>query len=206
MKRNRKERRSAVVYRLEHVFKGDSPEQPLLVDEQPHYIEGELGNRVIISVPEMTSMVTVERIQDVAEEALGKPVLVVTHNVEFMKAVKLTPQETSKVVKQVEDAKEDERKQIEEARQAAEQRISGIEEGAEVEDDQAAQDIVDLRRELLVESGQAVGGPGGGPGDSEAGDGSDPVGSEDSEGGGGAGGDVEDAEGQGEDGGPAQDS
>jgi hypothetical protein len=95
--RNRKQRKDARVYRLDHFFRtGEGGD--LLIDSAPHYVEGEIGDRAILSVPESTSQLQAQRLQEAAEEALGKKVLVVTHNVEFMRARRLSPDEAAKII------------------------------------------------------------------------------------------------------------
>jgi cobalamin biosynthesis Mg chelatase CobN len=90
------------VYKLESLFVA-SGGQELLIDDRPYYLEGELENRVILSVPEDTSRAAVERIQKSAQALLGKPCLVTTHNVEFMRVRKLSAAEAAQVIKRGEE-------------------------------------------------------------------------------------------------------
>lgn len=93
------------MYKLESLFVA-SGGQELLIDDRPYYLEGELENRVILSVPEDTSRAAVERIQKSAQALLGKPCLVTTHNVEFMRVRKLSPADAAQVIKRGEEQTE----------------------------------------------------------------------------------------------------
>jgi len=57
---------------------------------------------VVLSVPETTSRASCDRLRDAAVKELRKPVLVVTHNVEFLRATKLSTAEAARVIKQAE--------------------------------------------------------------------------------------------------------
>lgn len=193
LKRNRAERRDAVLYKLVSIFREESADT-LVVDDTEHYIEGELEDRIIISVPEATSQATVEKIQEVATQAFnGRPVLVVTHNVEFMRPDRLSRKEAAEVIKKVEADAQARMEHVQAAAAAAAAEVQPSPE-EQAREDEAAEDLADLRRELLAESGSAVGGDGGGPGDSVDGDSGAPVAAGDEEGQGAPAGPGEDAE------------
>jgi hypothetical protein len=101
IKRNRQERRAADIYKMTSYFQ-DSPDGPLRVAEVDHYIEGFIGDYLIISVPETTSINAMERIKAQLQAKLECPILVCSHNMEFMKVQKLTPQEAARVIKRAE--------------------------------------------------------------------------------------------------------
>lgn len=72
-----------------------------------HYIEGKLGDIQLVSIPETTSHAMASQLKTSLEEALGVVVLIVTHNTQFMQVRKMTPSDSSKVVKEVEDIREE---------------------------------------------------------------------------------------------------
>ena len=73
------------------------------VQGEVHHIEGELDNYVVVSVPETTSYAQAERIKVEATRLTEKPCCVISHNVNFMRAVRLSPKEAAKVIKAGED-------------------------------------------------------------------------------------------------------
>jgi len=101
LKRNRRERQSAEVYRLENLFV-DEERKRLGLDEG-NYIEGNLAGYVVVSVPETTTYAMAEEIKQKAMVMLKQPVTVITHNIAFLKATKLTPKEAAKIIKDGED-------------------------------------------------------------------------------------------------------
>lgn len=68
-------------------------------DLDEHFVEGEIDGRVIIKVTTDMSYATVYELQKLYENESGKPVSVFTDNIEFFKAVKLSPKEAAKVAK-----------------------------------------------------------------------------------------------------------
>jgi hypothetical protein len=92
----------------------EHPERGMLSSDVVHYIEGELGQRLVISIPETETAETAEGIQQAAEAEFKKPVLMITHNITFMKAVRLSPNETAAVIKRSEENDEQVTREIEE--------------------------------------------------------------------------------------------
>lgn len=90
------------MYRLENYLQ-KADEDEIMIEGEVHYIEGCLDNYVIISVPETTSQASAEKIKQEAIKLLNKPVCVITHNIAFVKAVKLSPKEAAAVIKRGED-------------------------------------------------------------------------------------------------------
>ena len=102
VKRNRQERKNAQIYRLESLLsKVDT--LGFAVEGEVHHIEGAIDQYVVVSVPETTSYAQAERIKTEAIRLTGKPACVVSHNVTFLRAVKLSPKEAAEVVKQGEN-------------------------------------------------------------------------------------------------------
>lgn len=103
IRRNREERRSASVYRVESLF-GEEDSQTLRIDGEVHHIEGEIDSWLVHSVPETTSDRAAAEIKNLLQLATNRPVLIITHNTQFMRAVKLSASEAAKVIKRAEDA------------------------------------------------------------------------------------------------------
>ena len=91
------------MYRVEHLFRSDDRKE-LLIDGESHYIEGRLEDYHVVSVPEITTEATASEIRHKIEQNIGEPVMVVTHNVCFLTAVRLAPKEAAQLIKQAEDA------------------------------------------------------------------------------------------------------
>lgn len=102
MGRNRKTRYATVVTRLVPRFR-DKQAVGVEAYGMPHEIEGELADYVIVSVPCSESHASAKVLREKLQEALAKPVLIVTHNVEFLLAKKLTPKEGAKFLKEIEE-------------------------------------------------------------------------------------------------------
>ena len=105
VKRNRKERLGSQVYRAVKLFHDDDDDKDtLLIDGEAHIIEGEIGQWVVLSVPTVSvSMAAMEELKAKAQLALNRPVIVLTHNVDFMVLHKLPPKEAAAVIKRAED-------------------------------------------------------------------------------------------------------
>lgn len=103
-KRNRKERLAAVVYRVEHLFQPRDSDDAQFSIGQVHHIEGELDDRLIVSVPEITSEAAAAKLQGRLEADYNQPVMVVTHNISLMRAVRLPPKQAAEIIKNAEDA------------------------------------------------------------------------------------------------------
>jgi hypothetical protein len=63
-----------------------------------HVIVGRLAERLLISVPESTTDEAAQQLARMAEKSIGEPVFIVTHNVQFLQARKLTEEETRMVL------------------------------------------------------------------------------------------------------------
>ena len=115
VRRNRKERKGANVYRVESLY-GASDHQLLKLEGEEHFLEGEIDQWLIISVPETIRVEVAAQYKQQLQIATGRPVMIITHNVQFVKLNRLSPSEAAKVIKRAEDnAFED----IEEAEAAA---------------------------------------------------------------------------------------
>jgi len=87
------------VYRVEHLTSEGKPIEGM----EECFIEGELDGWLVVSVPETTSLRTSQRMKDVLQLKMRKPVMIITHNTAFMKAIRLKPNEAAKVIKHGED-------------------------------------------------------------------------------------------------------
>lgn len=108
MKRNRQQRRAATMYKLENIFRSQPSNSPLseadLEVAPPHYLEGEVDGVVFVSVPMTTSHHSCERLRDMLSMAFkGKQIMIITHNIELLKATKLDPSETATVIRRIEE-------------------------------------------------------------------------------------------------------
>lgn len=70
----------------------------------PTNVEGELGDYVVVSIPVTESHATAKQVRDQLAAVLRRPVLVVTHNMQFLVTKRLSPKDASVVIKQMEDA------------------------------------------------------------------------------------------------------
>jgi hypothetical protein len=87
------------------LFRADQ-RKPLSVENigLPGEIEGELEGYVVVSIPETETHASARTVRETLSKALGKPILIVTHNVEFLVTKRLPPKEGAKVIKRMEDA------------------------------------------------------------------------------------------------------
>jgi hypothetical protein len=108
MMRNRAERRKTTLYKLEALYRKVPIDNPLteaqLQAAPPHFLEGEIDNVIFGSVPITTSYHSAERLRDSLQVAFSdkKMVMLLTHNIELLKATKLPPGEVSKYLKNIE--------------------------------------------------------------------------------------------------------
>jgi hypothetical protein len=101
------------VYRLRLLFpkrEGDEPyvaEDGTVIEDlgegPPYFVEGEFEGRLIVSVPDSASTRACQELQARLEQQFLRPALVLTHNIQFVEAVRLTAAEANAVVKQAED-------------------------------------------------------------------------------------------------------
>lgn len=106
------------MYKLEALF-GEDDEQVLRVHDESYYIEGEIDEWLVISVPETTRIEEVQAFKKGLEQGTRRPVLVVTHNISFMRARKLTPNEAADVIRRAENdiiSEEEAKSRLEEER------------------------------------------------------------------------------------------
>ena len=90
------------MYRLEPLLEKADPDVIAVVN-QTHHIEGQLGQYVVVSVPECCNLERAEQIKNQVMELVKKPVVVLSHNISLLKAVKLSPSEAAQVIKQGEE-------------------------------------------------------------------------------------------------------
>ena len=90
------------MYRLTPVLEKFDPEILDIVN-QDHYIEGKLGQYVVVSVPESCNMVRAEEIKEKIMALVKKPVVVMSHNITLLKAVKLSASEAAEVIRNGEE-------------------------------------------------------------------------------------------------------
>lgn len=113
MRRNRQQRKSISVYRLDSLFRkkpGDTPlSEAQLQIAPPHYLEGEIENTIFVSVPMTTTINSCERLRSMLQVALqetGKQVVILTHNIEVLKATRLPRKVAAQVLRNIEDSVE----------------------------------------------------------------------------------------------------
>ena len=99
-RRERKRRKASGVYRLEALF-GDGQKEPVTIKDKTYYVEGRLGEHCIVSVPETTTRASATDLERKLTEIVKKPVLVVTHNMTFLKATLLSGKEQAKIIDEI---------------------------------------------------------------------------------------------------------
>jgi len=99
VKRNRKERQSALVFRVEPLCHRGEKIEGL----EDCYVEGEIEQWTIVSVPVTTSRRMQEEMKNTLQMRWNKPILIISHNTTFLRAIKLSPNEAAKVIKHGED-------------------------------------------------------------------------------------------------------
>lgn len=67
-------------------------------------IEGEIGDYTLVSVPPTISHQAAKVLEENLKSELGKPVMIFTHNVQFLRVTKMTPKDVNKVLKEVEES------------------------------------------------------------------------------------------------------
>lgn len=100
--RNRAERRRAEVYRLEPLLDRDDPDL-LAIHAPEHHVEGSFGQYVVVSVPESCNMARAEEIKAQVAAIVKRPVVVMSHNISLLKAVKLTSSEAAECIRKGEE-------------------------------------------------------------------------------------------------------
>jgi hypothetical protein len=84
---------------VEHLFPDGNPIDGL----EECYVEGDLEEYKVVSVPVTTTQRMQEEIKQTIQGRLNVPVMIISHNTAFLKAVKLSPNEAAKVIKKGED-------------------------------------------------------------------------------------------------------
>jgi hypothetical protein len=107
VKSNRQQRRSADVYRVVPLYESEDRKK-LEPSDQELYIVGELGEHLVVSVPETTSAASAQRLTQAIWESEQRKTLVITHNVTFLKIQKCSASESAKIVKIAEEGVNDE--------------------------------------------------------------------------------------------------
>ena len=89
-----------------------------------HYLEGTVQGSLVVSVPETTSQNTAAALRAGLEGQFKCPVVLVTHNIEFLRAEQLSPGESAKILAQVETQAERKAREAAEAKAAAELEVA----------------------------------------------------------------------------------
>jgi hypothetical protein len=90
------------VYRLVPLLEQYDPEVLSFTTEE-HYIEGKLGQYVVVSVPESCNMARAEEIKAKVMALVKKPVVVFSHNISLLKARRLSSAEAAEVIRKGEE-------------------------------------------------------------------------------------------------------
>lgn len=107
LKRNRRERRRALLYKLESIFRPRPDISPLpeadLEKAPPHFFEGELDGVLFVSVPETASHNACQKLREMLDVVYGgkKKIVILTHNIELMKITKLDTTTAAAVLKTI---------------------------------------------------------------------------------------------------------
>jgi hypothetical protein len=103
--RTRAQRYDTVVYEMFPVFKPED-RKPLTVADigVPCFVEGELDKYIVVSIPVTESKATAKLIREKAQAVLGRRVLVVSHNMQFLVTQKMTRKAGATIIKQMEEA------------------------------------------------------------------------------------------------------
>jgi hypothetical protein len=100
-RRNRKQRRASGVYKLEALFH-DAERDALVVKDNTYYIDGRLSDYLVVSVPESTTRASAINLEHELSKLAKKPVLIVTHNMSFLRATLLTAKEKAELTEIIE--------------------------------------------------------------------------------------------------------
>lgn len=97
------------MYQLESLFRSRPGKLPLSEAElemtPPHHLEGEIDDVVFVSVPMTTSHHSCERLREMLLMAFKgkKQIMILTHNIELLKAKKLDATETAAMIRRIEE-------------------------------------------------------------------------------------------------------
>jgi hypothetical protein len=75
----------------------------LQVENEDHYIEGKLGQYVVVSIPESCNEFRANEIKNKVMSLVKRPVVVMTHNISLLKASKLSSSEAAEVIRKGEE-------------------------------------------------------------------------------------------------------
>jgi len=104
-------KRKITYYKLQSINK-PSPEDigvdEVLFEGAEFEIQGELENHIIISVPPTMSERSVRDLLEGLKTTVNRSVIIVTHNVQFLRAEKISFKEAKSITKQVVESAEDE--------------------------------------------------------------------------------------------------
>ena len=95
----KQKRTKPIFYRLVPLKSEDGSEQ--LVTGEKLVCEGELEEHVIVSVPETMSHRAAQELEESLTREFERPIIIVTHNVSFMKVKKLSAIESMELAKRV---------------------------------------------------------------------------------------------------------
>lgn len=116
-RRNRKRRKASGIYKLESFFR-ETDKETLSVQGKTYYINGNLSGYLIVSVPETTTRASAMTLEQELSKVAKKPVLLVTHNMAFLRATILTTEERAELTKLIDRATADQAKACESAQDA----------------------------------------------------------------------------------------
>jgi hypothetical protein len=89
------------VYRFTPLFRDQ--EKKTLEARPDTFVEGEIGDYLIVSVPETLTTASAKMVRDQAMEAFKRPVMIITHNVEFVRVEKLSTAEATRLLREIDE-------------------------------------------------------------------------------------------------------
>lgn len=103
-KANQLQRKLHTVYQLVPLASppGVNPFDAPLLPAEDYSVQGELDDYIIVSVPTTTSQNAAESLRKRLTEAVQRPVILVTHNIHFLRARKMSSAEARKTIKRAE--------------------------------------------------------------------------------------------------------
>ncbi len=101
--KDRKRNRASGVYRLEPMFE-NSKGVAVTVEGKTFHIDGRLGDCLVLSVPESTTRAAALELEQSIGDVAKKPVLIVTHNMKFLRATLLTAKEKAELAEALKEA------------------------------------------------------------------------------------------------------
>lgn len=104
-RKNRKRKKASGVYRMEPLYQ-DADKSELVVGENTYYIDGKLGEFLIVSVPETTTQASAADLEQELAKVAKKPVLVISHNMTFLRATLLSRKELAELMRNAKEPEE----------------------------------------------------------------------------------------------------